>query len=296
VNEIEQKKIIIQRIISHLNPVPANCVQELLGQNLKDLQVILDKLATTRDQEQVEEATLAHSQEMIRQSKADHAWAYCLAKVSLNGKRLVECAANREILEGMVQPHEKASPALYETILKQYSPQFSWAVPQPTKSAADREAEFAKICRDNLLSLCDANRQMHRDRVALENWAGASGIERAAFQAEAAQARQIFLIKHATPQQLKQEAAYESQVNREQAQREEADRQHKFVSQAQAGLYAVLPAVNANGETMDAKYFRRISTVDYPLFKQLVRKFGSAAVTSRLRGENWIVVSALPKL
>jgi len=132
-------------------------------------------------------------------------------------------------------------------------------------------------------TFCDANRQMHRNGVALDAWAGASGLERAAFQAEAAQARQTFLIKHATPQQLKQEAAYESQVNREQAQREEADRQHNFVAQQQQGLYAVLPAINANGETMDSKYFRRLSTVDYPLFKQLVRKFGSAQITERLR-------------
>jgi hypothetical protein len=91
---------------------------------------------------------------------------------------------------------------------------------------------------------------------------------------------------------LKQEAAYESQVNREQAQREEADHQHQFVSQQQQGLYAPLPAVNSSGETMDSKYFRRISTVDYALFKQLVRKFGSAQITERLRTPEILPVAA----
>jgi hypothetical protein len=50
--------------------------------------------------------------------------------------------------------------------------------------------------------------------------------------------------------------------------------------------YPVLPATNANGEAMDAAYFRRISTINFPLFKQLVKKHGSGNVTARLRGEN----------
>jgi hypothetical protein len=39
-------------------------------------------------------------------------------------------------------------------------------------------------------------------------------------------------------------------------QRAEADRQHQFVSQAQAGLYSLLPTHNQAGELMDARYFR----------------------------------------
>jgi hypothetical protein len=54
-NEYEQKKIVIGRIISHLNPVPAGAANELLQQSLGDLQVILEKLISTRDQENAEE-------------------------------------------------------------------------------------------------------------------------------------------------------------------------------------------------------------------------------------------------
>ena len=82
---------------------------------------------------------------------------------------------------------------------------------------------------------------------------------------------------------MKQEAAWESQQSREAAQREEADRQHKFVSQQQAGLYSPLPTHNAQGEALDGKYFKRISTLDYQLFKAMVRKHGSAQITERLR-------------
>ena len=123
--DLEHKKLLITHISAHLNPVPANAVPELLQQSCADLEVILDKLATTKAQGESEDAAHAHAQEMIRISKADHAWAYALARVSLNGKHLVECDANRQILEGMLQPHEEPSPAIYETILKQYSPQFS---------------------------------------------------------------------------------------------------------------------------------------------------------------------------
>jgi hypothetical protein len=66
----------------------------------------------------------------------------------------------------------------------------------------------------------------------------------------------------------------------------EADRRHRFVSDQQRGLYPPLPAVNGNGEALDANYFRRISTVDYSLFKTLVKRYGSSQITSRLRGEN----------
>jgi hypothetical protein len=119
----------------------------------------------------------------------------------------------------------------------------------------------------------------------VEHYAEASGIERAQYVNEQAQARQHFLIHDASPAVLKQEAAWESQQNREAAQREEAERSHNFVM-SQQGHYPPLPMVNANGETIDAKYLRRISTIDYPLFKKLVQKHGSGNLTARLRNEN----------
>jgi hypothetical protein len=206
--------------------------------------------------------------------------------VSINGKTLQDSDANRNLLESMLQPTEEPSPAIYKTILGQYAPQFSWAAPRVIQSATEREAEFKKICREQFLSENEANRQLHKDGVSLDHWAGASGIERAAFHAEAQAARQKFLI-NASPATLKKEANYETQRNREEFQRAEADRQHQVSSQQQSGMFPPLPATHAEtGEAIDARWLRKTSTINFELFKRLCKRHGSAAVTSRLRGEN----------
>jgi len=291
-NELETKRIVVSRIISLLNPVPANAVNELIQQTLPDLEAILTKLATTREQKNAEEEALARIREAEALRASDGAWGATLCRVSLNGKHLADTEANRNLLESLLQPNEAPSETIYKTIALQFASKFAWESPRPRQTDADREAEFVKVCQESLLSLCDANRQMYKDGVALENWAGASAVERAQYANEAAQERQHFLIHSATPAQLKQEAAYESQVNREAAQRAEADRQHQFVSQQQQGLYASLPTHNANGEEMNARYFRRISTVDYQLFKALVKRYGSSQVTERLRTPEVVVAAA----
>jgi hypothetical protein len=243
VNDIDKKKLIITRIIAHLNPVPANCVQELLGQSLEDLQVILDKLATIRDLAKVEEAALARSQAMIRRSKGDHAWAYVLCKVSLNGKRLEECDANREILEGMIQPHEEASPALYETILKQYSNQFSWATPQAQPNKEDQRAAFDAFVRDHDLSSCEANFQLFRQSTRIENFAAASQAEEAAYAEQAALQRNKWLRTGASPLELKAEARYETQTQVVASQQAQADASLEAYKQRdQYAGYKTLPA------------------------------------------------------
>jgi hypothetical protein len=283
--EIDQKTTLIQRIVTHLDPVPANAVQELLGQSVGELTAILEKLANTREQEQAEEATLAHARESRRASQFDAAWVGALRNVSLNGKRLCDVESNRAMLESLLQAHEVPSGSLYGTIALSYPTKFSWEIPQVKPTKEDQRKAFDAFVREHTLSSTDANFNLYKEGASVDNFAGASGLERAQYASEAAQARQHFLI-HTTPSQLKVEAAYESQQNREAAQREEADRAHKFVVAQQQGLYAPLPAVNGNGETIDAKYLRRISTIDYPLFKRLVQKHGSGQLTSRLRGEN----------
>jgi hypothetical protein len=291
-NELETKKLLIGRIVAHFNPVPANAVQELLSQSVGELEVILENLASKKAQGDANEMVEAHRKQSRRESQLEGAWVHAFRNVNLNGRRLVDCESNRSMFESLLQAHEEPSGSIYGTLALQFPTKFSWETPQAKPTKEDQRAAFDAFVRENNLSSVEANFNLFTEGASAEHFAGASGIERAQYAKEAAQARQTFLIKHATPQQLKQEAAYESQVNREQAQREEADRQHQFVSQQQQGLYAVLPAVNANGETMDSKYFRRISTVDYPLFKQLVRKFGSAQITERLRTPEVVVTAA----
>ena len=282
-HQMDQKKLLATRIIAYLNPVPANAVQTLLQKSLPDLEALLDRLATQKAQGDSEEEVIAYREDSRREAAFESAYVHGLLQISLNGKRLVDCESNKNMLESLLNPEELPSVAIYQTLALQFASRFSWEVPPTAKTAADREAEFVRVCHENQLSLCDANRQMFKDGVALENWAGASGLERAAFQAQAAQERQHFLIHSASPQQLKEEAKYQSATEREIAIKTEADRQHQFVSQAQAGLYSPLPTHNQAGELMDGKYFKRISTLDYQLFKAMVRKHGSAQITERLR-------------
>jgi hypothetical protein len=282
-NELETKNIVVNRIISHLNPVPVGAASELQQQPLADLVLILEKLASTREQENAEEEALARIREAQAERAFDGAWGATLARVSLNGRYLCDVESNRSILESLLNPGELPTPAVYSTLVLQFPNKFSWQTPQPRTTDADRLAEFQKICRENLLSECLANQKLHKDGVSLDVWAGASGLERAKFQDEAARARQHFLVHNATPTQLKQEAAFESQTNREAAQREEADRSQKIVL-SQQGHYRALPSTNANGELIDAAYLRKISTINFPLFRALVKKHGSGNLTARLRG------------
>jgi hypothetical protein len=286
-NELETKKIVVNRIISHLNPVPAGAANELLQQPLQDLEAILSKLADTREQEQVEEEALARIREAQAERASDGAWGAALVRVSLNGKYLTDSESNRQMLESLLQPHEQPSEAIYKTLALQFASKFSWHTPQPKPTKEDQRAAFELFVREHSLSSVEANFNLFKEGASVEHFAGASGIERSQYADEQAIARQHFLIHSATPQQLKQEAAWESQQNRVAAQREEATRQHQFVLSQQQGNYPPLPATMAEtGEVIDAKFVRRLSTINYPLFRAWVKKYGVGNLNSRLRGEN----------
>jgi hypothetical protein len=290
-HQLDQKKLLIERILPYLTGAPADAAQRLLQQSVSDLEQILDDAITKRARAQADERVKQHADEMRRESQLEGAFVHSCRAI-INNRRLSTCDANRVVLESLLNPGEKPSAKLYVALAEQYPTKFAWEAPQGKPTKEEQRATFDAFVREHSLSSCEANFNLFRDGASVEHFAGASGVERAQYANEQAQARQKFLINTATPQQLKQEAAYESQVNREAAQRAEADRQHQFVSQQQQGLYSPLPTHNANGETMDSKYFRRISTVDYPLFKQLVRKFGSAQITERLRTPEVVVTAA----
>jgi hypothetical protein len=126
VNEVEQKKILVGRIISHLNPVPAGTANELIQQPLADLEKILAKLADTKEQENVEEEALARVREAQSERASDGAWGAALCRIDLNGKRLCDVESNRQMFESLLQPHEQPSEAIYKTLALQFASKFSW--------------------------------------------------------------------------------------------------------------------------------------------------------------------------
>jgi hypothetical protein len=279
----ELKRVIVGRIISHLNPVPAGAANELLGQSLPDLEVILEKLISTRDQENAEEEALARIQEAQTERAFDTSWGATLARVSLNGRYLCDVESNRSVLESLLNPGETPTPAGYSTLVLQFPTKFSWQTPQPKPTKEDQRKAFEAFVRTNDLSGCEANFQLFRDGASVEHFAGASGIERNQYASEAQAARQHFLRHEASPQQLREEARFQSATEREIAIKAEADRAHQFVSQAQAGLYSPLPATDENGTVIDSRYIKKLSTLDYPRFRAWVKKYGTAQITEVLR-------------
>src|ERR1700722_3398775 len=124
-NALETKKLVANRIVSHLTQVPANAMNELLKEPLASLEEILHKLATRLEREQITQDAQAQIDEMRAASRADGAWAHCLLKARLNGKVLADTEANRQMMEAMLAPHESPSSAIYETIALSYPTKFS---------------------------------------------------------------------------------------------------------------------------------------------------------------------------
>jgi hypothetical protein len=281
-HQLDQKKLLIERILPYLTGAPANAVQRLMQQSVSDLEQILGDAITKKARAEATEQVKQHADQMRRESRLEGSFVHaCMALI--NNRRLSTCDANRAVLESLLNPGEEPSAKLYVGLAEQYPTKFAWETPQSKPTKEDQRAAFDAFVRENDLSSCEANFQLFKQGACTENFAGASGIERNQYANEQAQARQKFLINSATPQQVREEARFQSATERQEFQRAEADRQHQFVSQAQAGLYSPLPTHNEAGEVMDSRYFRRLSTLDYALFKQLVRKFGTAQITERLR-------------
>jgi hypothetical protein len=245
---------------------------------------LLEWFGAKSSRSQVTEQANQHAEQMRRESQLEGAFVHASMAV-INNRRLVPCDSNRAMLESLLNPGEEPSPKLYLALAEQYPTRFTWETPQAQPTREDQRAAFDAFVRDNDLSSCDANFQLFKQGASTDNFAGASQVERAQYAHEAAQARQKFLIHDATPKELKAEAAYQSQTEHDAAQRAEADRRHQFVL-SQQQHYPTLPSTNANGEVIDAAYLRKTSTINFPLFKQLVKKYGSGNVTARLRGEN----------
>jgi hypothetical protein len=233
---------------------------------------------------QATDRVVQHADEMRRESQLEGSFVHaCMAVI--NNRRLAPCDSNRAMLESLLHPGEEPSAKLYKALAEQYPPRFTWDAQQAQPTPQEQRKAFDAFVRSNNLSSCDANFQLFAKGASIENFAGASQLEIAQYTHESAQTRQKFLIHDATPSELRAEAAYQSQTEHDAAIQGESERRHQFVL-SQQQHYPALPARNGNGETIDAAYLRKLSTVNYLLFKKLVQKHGSGNVTSRLRGEN----------
>jgi hypothetical protein len=123
------------------------------------------------------------------------------------------------------------------------SRQFAWETPQSKPTKEDQRNAFELFVRDNDLSGCEANFQLFRQGALIENFAGASQIERAARAEQAALQRNKWLRTVASPLELKAEARYETQTQVAASQQAHADASLEAYKQRdQHAGYKPLPA------------------------------------------------------
>jgi hypothetical protein len=234
-NVLNQKKLLIERIVPYLIGAPADAAQRLLQQSVSDLETILGDAISKKARAQASEQANQHAADMRAASVSEGAWTHACCAL-INGGRLALVQANRDLLESLLNPGEEPSAKLYIALAQQYPQRFAWTSPRVVQSDEERHAEFALICRQNNLSECNANEKLHKSGSGIEHWAGASQVELQKFQADAAAARQKWLVNGATPTELKTEARYETQTKLAANQQAHADA--SLATQKQRDQYA----------------------------------------------------------
>jgi hypothetical protein len=241
-NVLDQKKLLIERIVPYLTGAPGDVVQRLLQRSVSDLETILDDAITKKARAQAVEHANQYADEMRRESQLEGAFVHaCMAVV--NNRRLSPCDSNRAMLESLLNPGEEPSAKLYLMLAEQFPMKLVWET-VPTKSTNDdQRAVFDRLVREHNLSSCDANFQLFKQGAGTKNFARASEVEEAAYAEEAALQRNKWLRTGASPLELKAEARYETQTQVAASQQAHAEASlHAQKQRDQYAGYRPLPA------------------------------------------------------
>jgi hypothetical protein len=274
-NTMNQKRLLVERILPYLTGAPADAAQRLLQQSVSDLETILDDAITKKARAQATEQANQHIAEMRTASISEGAWTHACCAL-INGKRLALVQANRDLLESLLNARETPSAKLYIALAQQYPQRFAWSSPPTTQSDEERRADFALVCRQNNLSECDANEKLHKSGIGIEHWAGASPAEEAAYAEQAALQRNKWL-RTASPLELKAEARYETQAQLAASQQAQADASLQAQKQRdQYAGYKPLPAC------IDRKALIKASKDE---LRKWSRLYGQFQLNTALRGQ-----------
>jgi hypothetical protein len=241
-HQLDQKKLLIERILPYLTGAPSDAVNRLLQKSVSDLEQILDDAITKRARADATERVKQHADEMRRESRLEGSFVHaCMAVI--NNRRLSTCDGNRAMLESLLNPGEEPSAKLYVALAKQYPTKFAWETPQSKPTKEDQRAAFELFVRENNLSSVDANFNLFKQGASVEHYAGASQAEQAARTAEAAREHQTWLRTKASPLELRAEARYETQTQLAASQQAHADASLQAQKQRdQYAGYKPLPA------------------------------------------------------
>src|SRR5580700_4959689 len=99
-HQMDQKKLLIERILPYLTGAPADVVQRLLQQSVSDLEQILADAITKRARAQATEQANQYAAEMRRESQLEGAFVHA-CRVVINNRRLVPCDSNKAMLESL---------------------------------------------------------------------------------------------------------------------------------------------------------------------------------------------------
>jgi hypothetical protein len=275
-HQVEQKRLLIERIVPHLIAAPADVVQRLLKKNVYDLETILEDAITKKARTEATERLNQYAADMRAASVSEGAWTKACCTL-INGKRLAIVQSNRDLLESLLNPGEAPSAKLYVALAEQYPQRFAWSSPPATQTDEERRAEFSRICRENNLSECDANTKLHKAGITTEQWAGASQLESQGFRADAALAHQKWLVNSASPTELRDEARYETQTNLEASQKAQADA--SLQAQKQRDQYAGYKPLPAH---IDRKALIRASKDE---LRRWSRLYGQFQLNTALRAQ-----------
>ena len=271
---LQQKQLLVERIIPHLVGPPTDVVQRLLQRSVSDLETILEDAITKKARAESADRVTQHAYEMRAASVSEGAWTHA-CRALINGKRLSIIQSNRDLLESLLNPGEAPSAKLYIALAEQYPQRFAWSA--PTQSDEELRAEFTKICRANNLSECNANEKLHKAGIGIEQWAGASQVELQEFRTNAASARQKWLISSASPTELRAEARYEAQTQLAASQQAQADA--SLEAQKQRDQYAGYKPLPAH---IDRKALIKASKDE---LRRWSRLYGQFQLNSALRAQ-----------
>src|SRR5580700_10017839 len=120
---LQQKKLLVERILPYLIGAPSDAVQRLLQQNVSDLETILSDCITKKARAQAVEHANQYADEMRRESQLEGAFVHACRAV-VNNRRLVPCDSNRAMLESLSNPGDEPSAKLYVALAEQYPTRF----------------------------------------------------------------------------------------------------------------------------------------------------------------------------
>ena len=171
---------------------------------------------------QAAERVALYADEMHRESQFEGAFVHA-CRATINNRRLSPCDSNRTMLESLLNPSEESSAKLYIALAEQFPDRFTWESQKAQSTKEEQRALFDAFARDNNFSTCEANFQLFKRGASLENFAGASQIEKVQYAEQAALQRNKWLRTEASPLELRAEARYEAQTQLAASQQAQAD-------------------------------------------------------------------------